>query len=63
MATCHVDLIPAGGKNTKKVKGIFHKISEEISVSLAKMCIKDVTAACATDQLFLSKQKTDKRSK
>ena len=50
-------------KNTKQVEGIFHKLSEDMSVSLVKMCIEDAPAARAADRLALSKQQTAHRSK
>ena len=50
-------------KNTKRVERISHDISEEKRVSLVKMCIEDVLAARAVDQLDMYKQLTEKRSK
>ena len=47
-------------KNSKWVEGIFHKLSEEIRVSLVKMCIKYVSVARASDLLALSKILTAK---
>ena len=49
-------------KNSNRVEGILHKLSEEMRVSLAKMCIEDAPAVRAADRLALSKQQTAKRS-
>ena len=45
-------------KNTKRLDGIFHNLSEEMKVSLVKMCIYNAPTARAANQLALSKQQT-----
>ena len=47
-------------KNNKWVEGIFHKLSEDMRVSLVNIYIEDVPEARADDQLDLSKQQTVK---
>ena len=50
-------------KNTKRVKGIFHKLSEEMGVYLLKMCMDDALSARATGILALSKQQASNKRK
>ena len=53
-----MDLILAAKKNTKRAEGVFHKLSEELRVSLVKMCIEDAPEERAVDQLDMSIQLT-----
>ena len=50
-------------KNTKRVERIFHKLSEEIRVSLVNMFIEDAPSVHAAERLALSKEWTAKRRK
>ena len=50
-------------KNTKRVEGIFYKLSEEMMVYPTKMCIEDLPAARTANQLDISKQLTENRRK
>ena len=47
----------------KRAEGTLHEISEDMRVSLAKICIEDALAACAADQYALYKQQNAKRCK
>ena len=58
-----MNLIPVAKKNTKGVEVLLHKLSEEIRVSLVKICIYYAPAARADDQLSLSKQRSANRRK
>ena len=53
-----MDLILAAKKNTKRAEGVFHKLSEELRVSLVKMCIEDAPEERAVDRLDMSIQLT-----
>ena len=50
-------------KNSKRVERIFHKLSEEIRVSLVNMFIEDAPSVHAAERLALSKEWTAKRRK